>query len=167
MKINEELERLLSVDQYRKQSQSVGNSGGDGFESLLAQQLKTGQNQDASALAALADPLRLANINVAAMAGLEQEEGKSPDDQLVETLTGGMASTLDGFDKMAASLQSNAPDALKDAWSALRNLDGELAGLREEMGRLSKPNTELESMLNELEVLAATERFKFNRGDYL
>ena len=42
MKINEELERLLGTEAFRQQTRTVGNSGGDGFESLLTRQLAQG-----------------------------------------------------------------------------------------------------------------------------
>ena len=42
MNINEELERLLGTEAFRQQTRTVGNSGGDGFESLLTRQLAQG-----------------------------------------------------------------------------------------------------------------------------
>lgn len=173
MKINEELERLLSTEQYRQQARPVGNSGGEGFESLLTQQLRQSDvtaQTDAQMLRALSDPMRLAHIDAAALGGLGAVEGSGEadgDDALIQTLTFGISSTLDGMDKYAASLQSGSATSLKDAWTALQSMNSSISGMRQEMGQLSKPHAELESMLNELEVLSATETFKFNRGDYL
>lgn len=173
MKINDELERLLGTEAYRQQTRTVGSSGGEGFESLLTQQLvPTGEtpSDEAAMLRALGDPLRLANLdvmNLGGLAGADGAAGASGDDALIEALSGGVSSSLDGLDKYASGLRDASPDGLRNAWNALESLDGAIAGLRQDMGKLSKPNAEMESMLNELEVLAVTEKFKFNRGDYL
>ena len=173
MKINEELERLLGTEAFRQQTRTVGNSGGDGFESLLTRQLAQGGQSGADnpdLLRALGDPLRLANLDVMTLGGLNAAENAADsngDEALLESLTAGLASGLDGLDNYAAGLDDRSSDGLRRAWNALENLDGALAGLLQDLGRLSQPNAELESMLNELEVLATTEKFKFNRGDYL
>lgn len=173
MKINDELERLLGTEAFRQQTRTVGNSGGEGFESLLTQQLAaTGEASpdEARMLRALGDPLRLANLDVMNLGGLAGVDGTpdaASDEALIEALSGGISSTLNGLDKYAAGLRDASPAGLRDAWTALESLDGAIAGLRQDMGRLSKPDAEMESMLTELEVLATTEKFKFNRGDYL
>lgn len=170
MKINEELERLLGTEAFRQQTRKVGNSGGEGFDSLLAQQLAepgAARGTDPQMLRALGDPLRLANLDVMNLGGLQAADGDATGDQaLLEALSGGIAGTLDGLDKYAAGLRDTSSTGLRDAWNALEALDGTIAGLRQDMGKLSQPDAELESMVNELEVLAATEKFKFNRGDY-
>lgn len=169
MKINEELERLLGTEAFRQQPRTVGSSGGDGFEELLTRQLMQGEQKDnADLLRALSDPLRLTNLDVMTLGGLNAAENPGDQDSaLLESLTAGLAQGLDGLDSYAAGLGDRSSDGLRRAWNALENLDGAIAGMRQDLGRLSQPNAELESMLNELEVLATTEKFKFNRGDYL
>lgn len=175
MKINDELERLLATEQYRQQTRPGSGTVGEGFEGLLAQQtLQVGQKgsratvgagADPESLRALADPMRLANISLATLSGVDEAALDGSDEALVESLTGGLNATLDGFDKYAANL--NGSTSLKDAWSALAALESNLKGMRQDMGKLSQPDAELDSMLNEMEVMAATEKFKFSRGDYL
>lgn len=173
MKINEELERLLGTEAFRQQTRTVGNSGGEGFESLLTRQMaRTGQSGESNPdlLRALGDPLRLANLDVMTLSGMDAAQntpGASGDEALLESLTSGLSSGLNGLDRYAAGLRDASSDGLRQAWNALESLDGTIADLRQDMGRLSQPNAEMESMLNELEILAATEKFKFNRGDYL
>lgn len=169
MKINEELERLLGTEAFRQQPRTVGSSGGDGFEELLTRQLMQGEQKDnADLLRALSDPLRLTNLDVMTLGGLNAAENPGDQDSaLLESLTAGLALGLDGLDSYAAGLGDQSSDGLRRAWNALESLDGTIAGMRQDLGRLSQPNAELESMLNELEILATTEKFKFNRGDYL
>ena len=178
MKINDALDRLLNTEQAHEQAKNVGSSGAEGFEEVLLQQIGGAQTQtdavgkDSSLLQALADPLRLANIGTSILGGLEKTDS-SPDsmeadvDQLMQNLMGGFATSMDSFADFASSLNNQNPGALKNAWNVLDNLDSNLASLRQEMGRLPQPNADLEAVLNELEILAVTERFKFNRGDYL
>ena len=175
MKINDELQRLLNAEQSREQSKNVGSSGAKGFEDALIQELGGKQTQtgaigaDPNLLQSLADPLRLANIGAGILGGLEaaKDSAEADVDQLMQNLLGGFTASMDSFASFASSLNSQAPDSLKTAWSALDNLDGNLASLRKEFGRLPQANADMEAVLNELEILAVTERFKFNRGDYL
>ena len=94
-------------------------------------------------------------------------ERNGTDDSLVEALTGGLSTTLDSVDRYASMLSGRNADALKSAYGELDALDSSLAELRRNLGRLSRAEQELEGMVNELEVLAAAERIKFDRGDYL
>ena len=93
MKINEELERLLGTEAFRQQTRTVGNSGGDGFESLLTRQLAQGGQSGADnpdLLRALGDPLRLANLDVMTLGGLNAAENAADsngDEALLESLT--------------------------------------------------------------------------------
>lgn len=173
MKINEELERLLGADSYRQQrTRTVGNSGGEGFESLLADQMARAADgatatsgASPEALRALADPLRLAGLSLS-MADGATASPAAEDAALLASLTSGLDASLKGLDRYAAEL-SGGSGSLREAWASLSTLEENLADLRQEMGRLSQPDAELDSLLNELEVLAAAEKFKFNRGDYL
>jgi hypothetical protein len=168
MKINEELERLLNAELNRPQrARQEGNSAAEGFESVLARQLSQTGGAAPQALPMPADPPLLADISVAALGGLEEEDGGNSDEALVESLTGGIRSGLDGLAEYAARLRDTSESALRDAWASLSPVDDSLAGMRRNLEKLSRPDAELESLLNEVEILTTAERFKFNRGDYL
>ena len=118
-------------------------------------------------LRALGDPLRLANLDVMTLGDFDDAEKNSADESLVQALTGDLNSTLDSIDRYAAMLSGKSADALKSAYGELDALDSSLAELRRNLGKLTRSEPELEGMVNELEVLAAAERIKFDRGDYL
>ena len=153
MNINTELERLRATEQLQREAGGAAAQSapaGD-FGALLARQMGRGTASGPSpdALRALGDPLRLANLDVMTLGDFDGAERNGTDDSLVEALTGRNA------------------DALKSAYGELDALDSSLAELRRNLGRLSRAEPELEGMVNELEVLAAAERIKFDRGDYL
>ena len=78
-------------------------------------------------------------------------------------VTGQVESILDKWDSYAATLAG--PQAgLKSAYGTLDEITKDVANLKE-----GQPNLDpgLRSIVDELETLATTEQFKFNRGDYV
>ncbi len=170
MKINnDELERVLLARQLQQpRASGLKSSDGQGFEGILAKQMgestASGASSASLGLEALAGSARLASLNLAVMSGSESLDANG-DDASLALLDENLAGLLDGLDGYAQNLGGTA--SVKDAWSALSGLDQSLAEARQTLGRLSKPDPTLESMVKELEILSATEKFKINRGDYL
>jgi len=154
MKISSDrLEGLLPQEHIHK-------TAGDGkaFEDLLAQQLGQGQASEAavsSTGAKTIDPLLFVNSTDETQASAE------------EAMLAGMFDQADGllhdWEDYAKSLGSGQDKA---AWNLLTGLDSRIKDLRGDVGQLGARGNGLDAVLNELEVLTATEKFKFNRGDY-
>ena len=73
---------------------------------------------------------------------------------------------LDNWDAYARELgQGASSGGLRGAYSMLQGIDSSLRDLKQTMPNLSD-HEGLAAVVNELEVMAATEKFKFNRGDY-
>ncbi|SHN69194.1 hypothetical protein [Desulfovibrio litoralis] len=85
---------------------------------------------------------------------------------LLSNMTKGVNDLIDGFERYTNSLNNNS-ESLKNAHSLLQDLSNGVKTLRLDTQNLSTKNPSMENILNELDVLATTERFKFNRGDYL
>ena len=171
MNNNTELERLRATEQLQREAGGAAAQSapaGD-FGALLAQHMERGTSSGPSpdALRALGDPLRLANLDVMTLGDFDGAEKNGTDDGLMQALTGGLNTTLNSIDRYASMLSGRNADTLKSAYGELDALDSSLAQLRKNLGRLPKAEPALEGMINELEVLAATERIKFDRGDYL
>lgn len=81
-------------------------------------------------------------------------------------VVGQVESILDKWDSYAASL-SNPEAGLKSAYGALDEIADQVAMLKSELPDLEATHPGLKSIVDELETLAATEQFKFNRGDYV
>lgn len=106
-----------------------------------------------------------------ALMGLEaaQVSQASKTSQIAETLAPGdgqlsateVENLLSAWDEYAATLGKGGD--LKGLWGRLENISGTVAQLKRKAG----DDPAVSPLLQELEILAATERFKFNRGDYL
>ncbi len=89
---------------------------------------------------------------------------ESEDASLFASITEQADTVLGAFDKYAEGLQGEALP--KEMWEMLNGVNGQIAGMRKDLSSLSKPHEGLESFVNDIEVLATTEAFKLNRGDY-
>lgn len=75
---------------------------------------------------------------------------------------------LHKWEEYAQGLKADAPGQnLRQAYGALESISGEVGKLKQALPGLPVASTNLKSVVEELEILTVTERFKFNRGDYL
>jgi hypothetical protein len=80
-------------------------------------------------------------------------------------VSGQVESILDKWDAYAATLQ-NPEAGLKEAYGTLDQIAADVAAIKADEPNLGSTHPDLQSIVDELDALAATERFKFNRGDY-
>jgi hypothetical protein len=80
-------------------------------------------------------------------------------------VSGQVESILDKWDTYAATLQ-NPEAGLKEAYGTLDQIAADVAAIKADKPNLGSTHPDLQSIVDELDALAATERFKFNRGDY-
>ena len=73
-----------------------------------------------------------------------------------------LAKWEDYADTLAAD---SGGDSLKQAYGVLENIENGVRQLKEDLPEGLSPD--LGSLVNEMEVMTVTEKFKFNRGDYL
>ena len=72
-----------------------------------------------------------------------------------------------GADRQVTTLgDAGKNGSLRQAYALLQGIDGQVASLKENTAGLRGQNPGLDTLVNNLEVLATTEKFKFNRGDY-
>lgn len=60
-----------------------------------------------------------------------------------------------------------SPADLKSAYGNLENIESGIKDLKSTMPNMATANPALKSVVDELEILAVTERIKFDRGDYV
>ena len=96
----------------------------------------------------------------------EESQATDPDSAVLMEAFSQASGTLDLLDKYASTLGKTGNASLRDAYSLLEGIDSQVAQLRENTAGVRGKNAGLDSLLNELEVMTATEKFKFNRGDY-
>lgn len=160
MKIsNEQLQALQAPEARRKPSGAM-----EGFEDLLAQQMITDTAQETTSAmdpqmllrgALPVSPLGTAGAVPAALQGTAAE------------MAARMEGMFSGMDDYARQLASDDPAALRGAYSQLERTGADIASFRAAFPNMETEQPELAAMVNELDVLRTTEKFKFNRGDYL
>lgn len=127
------------------------------FGDVLAQEVQNSQAVEASGVVGGLKPLE-APLRVDALMKPQQSEQIPQGREIMENLD----SLLSEWENYAGKLSGAG---LKEAYGVL---DGIEAGVKELKARhpdmASSP--ELKSMVDEIEVMAATERIKFARGDY-
>lgn len=162
MEINtQQMEALLHAQEKQAQLPRKNSQQAEGFDALLNSQL-SGQNIPVHPLT---DPALTGVTLFGQMMETDSKADASPDMAVMQAAMDQAAGTLDLWDNYARALGSSGNTALRDAYALLEGIDGQLASLRSSpaMGK----SAVFDGLVNELEILAATEKFKFNRGDYL
>lgn len=162
MEINtQQMEALLHAQEQQAQLPRKNGQQAEGFDALLNSQL-SGQNIPVHPLA---DPALTGVTLFSQMMDTDSKADSSPDMAVMQAAMDQAAGTLDLWDNYARALGSSGNASLRDAYALLEGIDGQITALRSSpaMGK----SAAFDGLVNELEILAATEKFKFNRGDYL
>lgn len=167
MEINaEQLEALLRVQEQQAQNARKPEGQPGVFDALLARQL-SGQESGAAA-SPLPPGAQTALFSQILLNGAETSQATDPDAAVLQAAFEQASGTLDLWDTYAKTLGSSPADgSLREAYALLEGIDSEVTRLRRDTADMRGKNPGLDDLLNELEVLTATEKFKFNRGDYL
>jgi len=158
---------LLPVQQGEtRRKPSAG--GAEGFDALLVEQLQKagpcpggmpGMSSAGSTAAALA--LQIQSVQM--LGGVKTEEASEDADAFV---FGRVNALLDKWDAYAANL-AGSKENLREAFKMLQGMNDELKLLKDALPDFARQGSGLAALVNELDVMAVTETFKFNRGDYL
>jgi hypothetical protein len=171
MKIENDVIRALQQDEAHRKPKTgpAGSPETDAFGRLLADQLQR-------AGGAIPDSLAPADAsggqNAAALALLMQQTEMSGRVEGVEEAEDGLVAEgleklLNKWDAYADALSRKNSDDLRGVYALLQGMSAELNDLKSARKDLLAKNSALDSLVNELDVLTATETIKFNRGDYL
>lgn len=172
MKINSELERLLLGEQAapKKPAVSSNNSALEAFGNCLDSELNAANNTQATSTSS--DGLAQLNVSSSSfafavddLATTTRTKTSTDEESILESLVSGIQGTVEEMDTYSGSLQT--PTDLKQAWSSLSAMNQNISAMQKDYAKLSNQNPSIGSMLNSLDVMAVTETYKFNRGDYL
>ena len=163
MKItNEQLVALQELEPRRKKVETPV-----GFEALMAEQLNTkvapGVASEASAETARVQGILAPNL----MGQVDLGYAAQPEQPVLAAAGARLEDIFSSFEAYAGELGNEAEGNLRSAYSALEKMTQEITAFKQEFPNLAQSQPGLASVLNELDVLATTETFKFNRGDYL
>jgi hypothetical protein len=76
-------------------------------------------------------------------------------------------SILNQWEKYSGQLAGGSSVQLRQAYGTLETIHSGVKRLKDEHPGLDGHSPQLSSLVNELDVMATTEKIKFNRGDYL
>lgn len=165
---NDQLEALLRQQSQSSSTSRTQTAQGGGFEAALTEQLglenavatsafptsATGQTSQASMISQM-------------LLGTTQTESTDIEEDVIQSAFSQASGTLDMWDSYVNALGSSGQGgSLREAYSLLQGIDGQVSALKTNTAAVRGQNTGLDSLVNELDVMTATEKFKFNRGDY-
>ncbi len=172
MKIHpDQLEGILPGASEQTGATGKPRSTGTAFGDFLTQEVAKSGEQTAKPTATLPPPGGLGQLSaLGALAATQQAAPAQATTQATQAEKAVMQTVetlLDKWDSYAQNLQSPSDEAgLKRAYGVLEDIDGTVKKLKGDNPDLSSQNPALHGMVSELEVMAVTERIKFNRGDY-
>ena len=140
-----------------QQKNAARNITGEGFAQALAQELQSGSSVQAGAAATPAAPMvRLDQALQAAMLTQPTEQ----------TIMDKMSSLLSKWENYSQIIGAADGD-LREGYNLLADIRQDIRDVKSDLARKPGLGQNLETMVEELDILATTEEFKFNRGDYL
>ena len=164
---NDQLEALL-----RQQSQTPGTTRAQtaqgGFEAALSEQMGLENAVASSAFpTAAAGQTSQASMISQMLLGSTQSESVDVDEDVIQSAFSQASGTLDMWDSYVNALGSSGQNgSLREAYSLLQGIDGQVSALKNSTASVRGQNAGLDSLVNELDVMTTTEKIKFNRGDY-
>ena len=158
----EELNALLQQEQAAQHAKSKG----EGFEAMLAKELR----QPGGGTQGAQPPPPGAQAGVISrmlLEPLDQAESANPLEDALQLSFQQASGLLDSMNAYLNALSAFGVDgSLKAIYPLLEGLEQQMDSLKQ--GAASgEEHAGLASLINELEVLTTTEKFKFNRGDYV
>jgi hypothetical protein len=140
-----------------QQKNAARNVSGEGFAQALAQELQSGSAVQAGAAAQPTGPVvRLDQALQAAMLTQPTEQ----------TIMDKMSSLLSKWENYSQII-GEANGDLREGYNLLADIRQDIREVKSDLAQNPGLGSSLESMVEELDILATTEEFKFNRGDYL
>ncbi|MDO9082806.1 MAG: hypothetical protein Q7U56_05940 [Humidesulfovibrio sp.] len=135
------------------------------FGDLLNQEVARSSAEPAKTTATLPPPGGLGTLG--ALLGSTTVETVAPAPKAEKAIMDKVENLLDKWDQYARNLKSTSSvSSLKQASGVLDDIDGAVQQIKADNPDLAREHPALQGMVSELEVMAVTERFKFNREDY-
>ncbi|MHC1791740.1 hypothetical protein [Solidesulfovibrio sp.] len=157
-------DQLTALRQATEQSKGTRESS-DAFAALLAKETGTTGSTQSTGIAA--PPLSsLAGIDLASLQAVGETDGLGEINEQERAVMENMDTLLAEWENYADKLAAGSGgDSLKQAYGVLEHIESGVRQLKEDLPESA--STGLGSLVNELEVMTVTEKFKFNRGDYI
>ena len=159
----EELNALLQQEQVGQKVQTKG----EGFEALLAKELRQ-PGGDVQGAVPPPPGVQAGVIGQMLLDPLAQAETLDPLEEALQQSLLQASGLLESMNAYVNALSARGTDGnLKAIYPLLEGLEQQMGALKQGAVPLEARHAGLASLINELEILTTTEKFKFNRGDYI
>lgn len=159
---NRQLEALLQAREQQAQLPKHTGAPTTNFENLLNRQMEIEDN--ANGVNSVLPP-QSAILNGALLESAPETQAVDPDMAALQAAIDNASGALDIWDSYAKAIGGASGASLRDAYAMLEGIDSQVERLK--ASPVAGTNAALDGVINELEILSITEKFKFNRGDYL
>jgi hypothetical protein len=159
----------IGIQQSPQQTQKKLPGSTENFDDIFQNALGTQTPQDTSPMTTSLVPRseQADMISKMLLHPLNQNNGEASSETLLQDTIANASGTLDLWDSYARTLGSaSGNNGLRDAYSILENIGNQVSQLKTRAASLKSNDFGLNSLINELDIMATTERIKFNRGDY-
>ena len=156
----------LNVLLQQEQAAQKGQSKGEGFEALLAKELL--QPGGGAQGIPLPPGAQAGVISRMLLEPFEEAASANPQEDALQQSLQQVSGLLDSLHAYMNALSADGADGnLKAIYPLLEGLEQQAGMLKQGAMPLEERHAGLAGLINELEVLTTTEKFKFNRGDYI
>ncbi len=165
----EQIGALLSQQelQAKKASSTVAGSGLD-FATTFAKQAVLGDAENGIQSTASVPMVQASVVQQMLLNGVDANTTSQTNTTSTGQALEQAAGALDMWESYAQKLRMPDSDGnLRDAYALLEGIESQVSTLKTENSAVLEQNPELASLVNELEIMSTTEKFKFNRGDYI
>ncbi len=163
----EQLEALLKQQEFQSKKSTTAKTGEvGGFEATLQQEVALGGVENSVQNGQALTGVQTSLVNQMLIANAENVSAQSADSMTESMAFDYAATTMEMLDNYTKNLREPGQGNLREAYAALDDIASHVQTLKQKSGSLLEQNSDLADIVNELEVLTTTEKFKFNRGDY-
>jgi len=157
-------DQLKAIEQEQAKSKRAQEAD-KGFGDMLAREIgKSGETTSAQASAVPPPGAGVSSMILATQTVAGTGENSDSGQTVMESLE----TLLDEWENYAARIQEPSQRLnLRQANGMLESIEHGVASLKDKYPGLEKDHPGLKAMVDEVEILAVTERIKFNRGDYI
>lgn len=160
----DQVEALLRQQEQAAKKTTPANSAD--FGAILASKMDSAPGVGAERPTPGAE-LRSAIVGRMLLADAEKISGSADAEEEATRQTLERASkALDTWDSYIDVLGKPGVGGLRKAYGLLEGLDAQVAALKQGAEPMLGKRPEVDGLISELEIMAVTEKFKFNRGDY-
>ena len=161
---NPSLDALLGL-----QEGGVSSAEGDAqaFQAALSERLEAGTAQAGKSVPSMPGGAQTELISQILLGAGEDGGGSALSAKAAQAAFHEATGALDMWDDYVQTLGSSRRESLRDAYALLDSISSKLGELKRNAAAVEARMPGFGDLVNRLDVLAASERFKFNRGDYV